>query len=249
VNILGVGVHAINPAIALEVIEQTIAHDKKGYVCVTGVHGIMESQHDEALRQVENNSLLTTPDGMPTVWIGKLRGHREMARVYGPDLMLDVCKRSVEAGWSHFFYGGAEGVADELKAALEKRYPGLRVAGTYGPPFRPLNPEEEQELIDQVAACKPDIVWVGISTPKQEKFAAEYLSKLDTHLLIAVGAAFDFHTGRAVEAPGWMKRSGLQWFHRMMSNPRRLARRYLTNNPLFVLKFAGQCLGLKKYSL
>jgi N-acetylglucosaminyldiphosphoundecaprenol N-acetyl-beta-D-mannosaminyltransferase len=140
-------------------------------------------------------------------------------------------------------------VAEELRDRLTARFPKLAVTGCYTPPFRPLNAAGEIQLQELVRAVRPDIFWVGLSTPKQEKFMAEFLPKLDVTLMIGVGAAFDFHAGRVRQAPHWMQRSGLEWFYRLCQEPRRLARRYLTNNPRFALKIAGQLAGLKKYPL
>ncbi|MGH9564325.1 MAG: WecB/TagA/CpsF family glycosyltransferase [Terracidiphilus sp.] len=247
VNILGVGVHAIDMNRAVEQVCEAIDRGRKGYVCVTGVHGIMEAQTDPQFRSILNHSLLTTPDGMPTVWIGKLRGFSEMRRVFGPDLMLEVCERSVEKGYTHFLYGGAPGVAEALQGSLTRRFPGLRVVGTYTPPFRPLNSEEDASLRKTIGDLRPDMIWIGLSTPKQERFMAQYLPLLDTKLMFGVGAAFDVHTGRIQDAPDWIKNSGLQWFHRLCQEPRRLWKRYLINNPRFVCKMAAQLAGLTKY--
>jgi N-acetylglucosaminyldiphosphoundecaprenol N-acetyl-beta-D-mannosaminyltransferase len=163
--------------------------------------------------------------------------------------MLDVCAWSEPSGAKHFFYGGADGVAGLLAQKLKIKFPNLKVVGTFTPPFRALNADEENKLQEQVAAAQPDIFWVGLSTPKQEKFMAEFLPKLDATLMIGVGAAFDFLSGRVRQAPQWMQRSGLEWLYRLGCEPRRLAKRYFRNNPLFVLKIAGQLTGLKKYNL
>jgi N-acetylglucosaminyldiphosphoundecaprenol N-acetyl-beta-D-mannosaminyltransferase len=163
--------------------------------------------------------------------------------------MLEACAESVQSGYTHFLYGGNVGVAEQLKLNLEQRFPGLRVVGTYTPPFRPLNPAEQTELQELVARLKPDIFWVGLSTPKQERFMAEYLPQLSTKVMIGVGAAFDVHTGGIKDAPDWVKKAGLQWFHRLCQEPRRLWRRYLFNNPRFVVRIASQLLGLRKYEL
>jgi N-acetylglucosaminyldiphosphoundecaprenol N-acetyl-beta-D-mannosaminyltransferase len=248
-NVLGVGVHAINMDIAVRVIDAAIANGQKGYVCVTGVHGVMESQTDPTFRKILHTALLVTPDGMPTVWVGKLQGYSRMDRVYGPDLMLEVCKTSVERGYSHFLYGGDVGVANALAARMCELYPGIRIVGTFTPPFRPLTPGEASELIAMVNSVKPNIFWVGISTPKQERFMAEYINELDTNVMLGVGAAFDIHTGRTKDAPSWMKRAGLQWLHRLWQEPRRLGKRYLRNNPRFLYKISLQLLGLKRYAL
>ena len=247
VNVLGVGISVLNLRTALAAIGEAIRTGRKGYICVTGVHGVMEAQDDARFKQILNGAFLCTPDGMPMVWAGKLKGHREMSRVYGPDLMLDVCAWSEQSGCRHFFYGGGEGVAELLAQRLKGRFPKLQVVGTYTPPFRPLQPDEEKALQEQIRAARPDILWVGLSTPKQEKFMVEYLPKLDVTLMAGVGAAFDFHSGRVRQAPRWMQRSGLEWLYRLGSEPRRLGRRYLRNNPLFVLKFSAQSLGLKRY--
>jgi len=170
-----------------------------------------------------------------------------MKRVFGPDLMLETCKMSVERGYTHFLYGGAPGVAKTLEEILVRRFPGLRVVGTYTPPFRPLKLAEEALLRDMVADSRPDIFWTGLSTPKQERFMAKYLPTLDTKLMFGVGAAFDVHTGRVQDAPDWIKNAGLQWFHRLSQEPGRLWRRYLFNNPRFIFKMAAQLTGLTKY--
>lgn len=249
VNVLGIGISVLNLQIALDEIAAAIRDRRKGYICVTGVHGVMEAQDDQNFRRILNNAFLCTPDGMPMVWVGKWRGYPQMQRVYGPDLMLDVCAWSETSGAKHFFYGGADGVAGLLAAKLKARFPKLTVVGTFTPPFRPLDPEETKKLHELVREAQPDIIWVGLSTPKQEKFMVEFLPKLDATLMIGVGAAFDFHSGRVRQAPRWMQQSGLEWFYRLCTEPRRLAKRYFKNNPVFIVKILAQLLGLKKYPL
>ena len=249
VNILGVGLSAINLDLAREAVAQALDQKTKGYVCVTGVHGVTEAQKDEPLRAILNQSFLNTPDGMPMVWMGKLYGFREMNRVYGPDLMLLICELTQAKGYTHFLCGGGDGVAQKLKHRLETKFPGIKIVGTYTPPFRPLNPAEEADLIRTVNEKKPDIIWVGLSTPKQEKFMAQYWQKFDTTLMFGVGAAFDFHAGLVRQAPRWIQRSGLEWLFRLCCEPRRLWRRYLKNNPLFVFRVFSQLTGIKKYAL
>jgi N-acetylglucosaminyldiphosphoundecaprenol N-acetyl-beta-D-mannosaminyltransferase len=248
-NVLGVGISAVNMAQSVAACDELISRNGKGYVCVTGVHGVMEAQVDPSLRTIQNNSFLTVPDGMPMVWVGRLQGHDHMRRVYGPDFMIDLCQHSVARGFRHFLYGGNDGVAEQLATNLRNRIPGLQVVGTYTPPFRPLNAEEEQELFAKVAECKPDVIWVGLSTPKQERFMAQYIDRLDTKLMVGVGAAFDLHTGRMIDAPDWVKAIGMQWFHRMLQEPRRLAKRYLINNPIFIYRIMMQFTGIRRYSL
>ncbi len=243
VDILGVRISTVDMEEALARTEALIANHGKGYISVTGVHGIMEAQASAELREILNGSFLCVPDGMPTVWIGRWYGHRQMRRVYGPDFMLALCARSEPKGYRHFLYGGNQGVAEELKQTLVTRYPKLLVVGTYTPPFRPLTQAEGEALRNQIAASRPDIVWVGLSTPKQERFMSEWLGRLEAHVMIGVGAAFDIHTGKIQDAPAWMKRSGLQWLHRLVQEPRRLGRRYLINNPLFLAKICRQFVG------
>ena len=248
-NILGVGVSAVDMAQALEMIEGWIASKEPHYVCVSGVHGVMESQRDEMLRRIHNSAGLVTPDGMPLVWLSRMKGFRHVERVYGPDLMLACCERSIAKGYRHFFYGGAEGVPERLAARLRERFPGLSVAGGYSPPFRPLSTEEDDALIRRIDETNPDIVWVGLSTPKQERWMYEHVGRLRAPVVIGVGAAFDFHAGLKRQAPRWMQRSGLEWFFRLVTEPRRLWRRYLINNPLFVWNILLQTGDAKRYQL
>ena len=244
-NVLGVGVSALTLAQATELVVGARGQLHRGYVCVTGVHGVMESQDDTGLKKVHNEAWLVTPDGMPLVWLGP----RGVTRVYGPDLMLAVCDAGRAAGLTHFLYGGAPGVAEELKQKLCARFPGLAGAGTFTPPFRPRDDSELSALRAEVASTRPDVMWVGLSTPKQERFMAEHWRSLDAGVLIGVGAAFDFHTGRVRQAPRWMQRSGLEWLFRLVTEPRRLGPRYLRNNPRFAALVLAQRLGLRKYPL
>jgi N-acetylglucosaminyldiphosphoundecaprenol N-acetyl-beta-D-mannosaminyltransferase len=249
VNILGVGVSAVNMEGALRQTESLLDRGEKGYVCVTGVHGIMEAQTDEAFRDILNRSFLTTPDGMPTVWLGRIHGFKDMSRVYGPDYMVGLCERSVARGYRHFLYGGKPGVAEELRAELTRRFPGLQIVGTYTPPFRPLNSDEENDLRSQLETSQADVLWCGLSTPKQERFISSYYDRMPVKLMVGVGAAFDLLSGNLDEAPDWMKRSGLQWLYRLIKEPRRLWRRYLLNNPKFAWLTLLQLTGLRGFRL
>jgi N-acetylglucosaminyldiphosphoundecaprenol N-acetyl-beta-D-mannosaminyltransferase len=227
-------VSAIDVDRATAEIGRWIDEGEQHYVCVTGVHGVMEAQRDAALLDIHNQSGLTTPDGMPMVWAGRRAG-LSIERVYGPDLMLAICERSVTEGWTNFFYGGKDGVPETLSERLSHRYPGLKVVGTYSPPFRPLTRDESSEIAELINAAAPDLVWVGLSTPKQERWMADHVGRLSASALLGVGAAFDIHAGLLPQAPPWMQRSGLEWMYRLAREPRRLWRRYLRNNPAFVL--------------
>jgi len=244
-NVLGVGVSALTLPAARDFVLAARGRRQVGYVCVTTVHGISEARTDPEFRAILNASALTTPDGMPLVWLGP----RGVQRVYGPDLLLAVCDSGRAAGLRHYFYGGAPGVAAALQARLAERFPGLAVVGAYTPPYRPLTPEEFAAFQADVARARPDVIWVGLGTPKQERFMAAHWRALDAGLLIGVGAAFDFHSGRVRQAPRWMQRSGFEWLFRLATEPRRLGPRYLKTNPLFVLRVLAQRLGLRRYPL
>lgn len=234
IDVLGVRVSAINMESALAAIGRWIAQADKHYICVTGVHGVMASYRDPELRRIHNRAGLVTPDGMPLVWLGRLAGFRHVDRVYGPDLMWATCERFLDRNCRHFFYGGAPGVAERLTDRLRARYPSLQVAGTYSPPFRPLTEEEDDWVVRHINSTLADIVWVGISTPKQEYWMAQHSSDLLAPVLIGVGAAFDFNAGLKRQAPHWMQRSGTEWLFRCLTEPRRLGKRYLLNNPSFL---------------
>jgi N-acetylglucosaminyldiphosphoundecaprenol N-acetyl-beta-D-mannosaminyltransferase len=249
VNILGVGISTITMNEAVDQIQSWIAHDSRKYVSVCNVHTIMECQKSDVMRQAVNGAGIATPDGMPLVWLGRHFSKRVVKRVYGPDLMLAVCEQSVVSGYTHYFYGGAEGVPELLAARLKKQFPDLRVAGMYSPPFRPLTIVEEEKMIERLNTADPDIVWIGLGTPKQDLWMARYRDRLRARVFIAVGAAFDFHTGRIPQAPIWMQRSGLEWLYRLVQEPRRLWYRYLVYNPLFVARVLLQITGIKQYPL
>jgi N-acetylglucosaminyldiphosphoundecaprenol N-acetyl-beta-D-mannosaminyltransferase len=246
--VLGVGIHAVDVDSTVECLADVISFKSNEYVCITGVHGVVEAMNDAGIRGILNSALLNVPDGMPLVWVGRILGFKQTGRVYGPDLMLKLCERSIKEGGGHFLYGGKPGIVEDLKAILECKFPGIRIVGTYCPPFRPLNDQEEQELIDTVARVKPDLFWVGLSTPKQERFMADYSSKLDTKVMLGVGAAFDLHTGRMKDAPSWVKRAGLQWLHRFCQEPLRLGKRYLKIVPVFIVMETLELMGLAKFN-
>ena len=248
-NVLGVGVHAINLERAADMIESAVSAGRRGYVCVTGIHGVMEAQRNAAFRMALDEAILVVPDGVPTVWVGHLQGHHEMGRVFGPDLMKEISRRSVASGHTHFLYGGNPGVAEKLKENLESWFPGIRVVGCYGPPFRPLSVSERVDLQSELLELKPDYFWVGLSTPKQEQFMAESANSFNCKVMLGVGAAFDINTGRVKDAPDWIKKAGLQWFHRLCQEPSRLWKRYLVNNSSFLVRIAFQLSGLKRYQL
>ena len=241
VDVLSVNISVIDQDRAREILFDAIRSGRRGYVTVTGVHGVMEAQRDPELLRILNAALLATPDGIPMVWMGRLQNEPSIRRVYGPDLMLNICEHGRAENFTHFLYGGAPDVAEDLSAKLQKRFPGLNVVGTFTPPFRPLDADEKSDLQRCIRETRPDFFWVGLSTPKQEKFMSEFLPQLpETRIMLGVGAAFDLLTGRVKQAPLWMQQSGLEWFYRWTQEPERLTARYLVNIPAFILMAAAQ---------
>jgi N-acetylglucosaminyldiphosphoundecaprenol N-acetyl-beta-D-mannosaminyltransferase len=238
VDVLGVGVSVVTLDSATERVARWVRSRERRYVCVTGVHGVMESQRDPALRAIHNESGLTTPDGMPMVWAAKRAGARDVTRVYGPDLMRSVLAVAAANGWSSYFYGGRPEVTERLAGRLSAQIPGLAVAGMRSPPYRPLTDAEDAADVAAINASGADLVWVGLSTPKQERWMAAHRDRLQPPVLLGVGAAFDLLAGTLRQAPPWMQRSGLEWAYRLAREPRRLWRRYLRNNPAFVAAIA-----------
>lgn len=242
-NVLGVGINPLNLANATEILMASSLEDGfSGYVTVTGVHGVMECQTDPELMAIHNSSFVSVPDGMPMVWVGKWNGFQEMGRVYGPDLMLRIFEMTEKSAQTHFLFGGGFGVVGRLEVALVSKYPGSRIVGKTTPPFRPLNEIEETELLETLERVRPHFFWVGLSTPKQERFMHGFLPKIRglvrnwDHglIMLGVGAAFDFHAGLIPQAPSWMQSCGLEWLYRLFREPKRLWKRYLYNNPRFI---------------
>lgn len=244
-NVLGVGVSALTLPQTRELILGTRGRLRHGYVCLATAFGVTESRYDLELRRAYNQSWLTTPDGMPLVWLGP----PGVGRVYGPDLLLDICDAGRAVGLRHYLFGGVSGVAETLTRRLEQLCPGVEIVGSFEPPFRPLTTAEFQAWQAEIARLRPDVIWVGLGAPKQERFMAAHWQELDAGVMIGVGAAFDFLSGRIRQAPRWMQRSGLEWLFRLCTEPRRLAPRYLKTNPIFVLRVLAQKTGLKRYPI
>jgi N-acetylglucosaminyldiphosphoundecaprenol N-acetyl-beta-D-mannosaminyltransferase len=247
-DVLGVKVSAIDMVMAIETIRSWIAERKRTYVCVTGVHGVMESVRSEELRGIHNAAGLVTPDGMPLVWLLKWAGHRQVDRVYGPDLMLAAFGAAELRNARHFLYGTTSQTLATLSARLRHRFSAVQIVGAIAPPFRPLSPAEDAAYIAEINAAAPDIVWVGLSTPKQERWMVAHRERLGAAVLIGVGAAFDIHAGVVPQAPRILQRSGLEWAFRLCTDPQRLWRRYAVNVPSFVFHVLAQKLGLRQFS-
>ena len=248
INILGVNIDAVNINEIIKRIDGKIRYNNKGYITFTGVHGIMEAQRSASVKSAHQKAWMVVPDGMPLVYIGKLNGYKQIDRCFGPDVMTALLRYSTSKEYTHFLYGGNDGIAEKLKLNLVKRYPGLNIIGTYTPPFRELNSKERKELIETTKILKPDFFWVGLSTPKQELFMQEYLPLLNTKMMLGVGAAFDYHTGKLKQAPIFMKFLALEWLFRLFMEPKRLLKRYLFNNPLFLANLVFQVTRIRRFN-
>lgn len=246
-EVLGVGISPVNLDSALARLDTWIRKRDSNYVCITGVHGVMESQRKPELKRIHNKAGMVTPDGMPMVWINRLRGNSDCSRVYGPDLMRKTCREGVARGYRHYLYGGGDGVAEQLTARLQQDNPGIQVVGSYTPPFRPLTPAEDADVIKRINDSGADIVWVGLSTPKQEYWMAEHVGRIEAPVMVGVGAAFDFLAGLKSQAPRIIQNMGMEWAYRMVTEPKRLAKRYLTNNPLFIWNMMLETVGLRDF--
>ncbi len=248
-SLLGVRVDAVQIPDTVARIDEWISRREACHVvAVTDMHSIMEAQHDKNFKNLLLRANLVVPDGFPLVWMGRRKGFALRSRVCGPELMTAFCKETARKGYRHFFYGGATGVAEDLGARFKARFPGLVVAGTYCPPFRLLTAEEDRNIVEAIERSRADIVWVGLGAPKQDHWMFEHRKLLSVPVLIGVGAAFDFHTGRVPRAPGWMRDHGFEWLFRLAMEPRRLWKRYLIYGAQFVILVALELLGLKKFS-
>lgn len=233
-QVLDVNVSAITMDDVLAFIDDSIKHRRKAYICVAPVSTVIDCQNDSVYKTIINRADIVTPDGMPIVWIGRSKGYKNIQRVYGPDLMLEVCKMSQEKGYRHYFYGSAPETCHLLEAKLKERFSRLSIVGKFSPPFRELSPAEDAEIIDEINRVNPDVLWVGLGSPKQDLWMAEHQEKLHVPVMLGVGAAFDFLSGTKKQAPCWMQKVGLEWFFRLCCEPRRLWKRYLIGNTQFI---------------
>jgi N-acetylglucosaminyldiphosphoundecaprenol N-acetyl-beta-D-mannosaminyltransferase len=240
-EILGIPIAMTDYEQAMDVMDGMVARREKGYVCAVAVHAVMVAQRDAEMKRALLGSTLTVPDGMPLVWAANALGENLPNRVYGPELMRRYSQRCATQGHRVWLYGGRDqGHLVQLALRMRQRHEGIKIVGGYAPPFRPLTVEEEDAIAEQINRAKPDVLWVGIGVPKQEKWMARMREKLDVPVMCAVGAAFDFHAGRISQAPSWMQDRGLEWTYRIAQEPRRLLPRYLYYNPRFMLSFARQ---------
>jgi N-acetylglucosaminyldiphosphoundecaprenol N-acetyl-beta-D-mannosaminyltransferase len=244
VSILGVPVEAQRYEPAIQALLEGARSGGPRRAHFATVHSVVEATDRPALREAFRSAWMVCTDGVPLAWVARLRG-APAERVCGPDVMLSLCDRGRDATLRHYFLGGGPGTAERLAARLVAKFPGLAVVGTATPPFRAQTEDEDEATVRAINATSPDVVWVGLGSPKQELWAASHETQLSCHLILPVGAAFDFHSGGVPRAPGWMRRLGLEWLFRLAMEPRRLLRRYLVTNTRFVLKLAREELAVR----
>lgn len=236
----GVRIHAVTLADTLAVLESWIARRERQYVILMGAHGVVEAQDDPELRAIAGGAGLVTNDGMPNVWLGRLKGHKGVEKVYAPDIMNAAYEHGLAAGWRHFLYGGGPGVAERLRARLEERFPGIRIVGAATPPFGEPGDLDIATTVEEIDASRAEIVWVGLGCPKQDRWMARFRPFLEAPVLVGVGAGFDFLSGVKPLAPRWIQRSGFEWLFRALSEPRRLGPRYAVVIPRYLLLVAKE---------
>ncbi|MDF7799790.1 WecB/TagA/CpsF family glycosyltransferase [Pontiellaceae bacterium B1224] len=218
---------------------------QKHYVNICTADTVVQCYDRPDMARIVMDAGMATTDGMPLVWLAKHFGFQGATRVYGPDLMLNLCALSEVTGYSHYFYGATDEVLAELKNNLLVKFPKLKIAGMYSPPFRALEDAEKDEVAERINEAEPDVVWCGLGTPKQDYWVSEFRPKLNCAAILAVGAAFNFHAGHVRQAPRWMMKSGLEWLFRLCTEPKRLWRRYLIGNPRFVFQTLKQWIRAK----
>jgi len=247
-QVLGVKIDAVQISEAILEMQRWIARRENGrYIAVTGMHGIIEARHNPEFQSALAEADLVVADGMPIVWIGRLRVHSMRRRVYGPELMFQFCNQTASSGYRHYFLGGAPGVGEDLTRKLRVACPGIEVVGVHSPPFRPTSDSEDAAIIAAINRAAPDVLWLGLGTPKQELWIRKHRAKLRVPVMIGVGAAFDFLSKRKKQAPAWMQENGLEWFFRLCQEPGRLWKRYLLGGPEFCLLLALEKLGLVRF--
>lgn len=232
-NILGVNVAAINMKWLLNYLEKNIKILSGEYICVSNVHTTVMAHEDKDYCVVQNNAVMAIPDGGPLSTIAKSRGFNSVERIAGPSLMDEIFKVSAKKEYRHFFFGSTQNTLDLLRDNLDRAYPGIQIVGMYSPPFRPLTDEEDKKIIKEIHMLRPDFVWVGLGAPKQENWMSNHQGKIQG-LMIGVGAGFDYFAGNIKRAPIWMQKCNLEWFYRLLQDPKRLFKRYLYTNTKFI---------------
>lgn len=226
ISILGILVNPVNLHSSLTQFDEWIQSKTHAYVCVAPAHSIMECVNDPSLLPVFNEADMVTPDGMSIVWLLQLKGHKNVRRVYGPDLVMAACHHGIEKNWKHFFFGGGLTVAQKLADKLQDQIPGLQVAGVHTPPFGRPNDAEDIAMIELLNNSGADILWVGMSSPWQEVWMHEHLGRINIPIMVGVGAAFDYLSGTKPQAPQLIQKFGLEWLFRLLKEPKRMWPRY-----------------------
>lgn len=232
-NILGVDIAAIDMDWLLEFTKENITNLSGDYMCVSNVHTTVTAFEDKDYRTVQNGGIMAIPDGGPLSSVGRRRGHKKMSRTTGPSYMGEIFKLSAQYGWKHYFYGSKQETLDKLKGELEKNYPGLEIVGMCSPPFRPLSEQEDREVVENINKSKPDFLWIGLGAPKQEKWMAEHQGSVEG-FMVGVGAGFDYYAGNIERAPQWMQKCNMEWFYRLIQDPKRLFLRYMKTNSKYI---------------
>lgn len=240
-SILGAPIDSLTAAEAVARISAWAGRRESRYVCICNVHSVVTASRELAFRAVVEQADMATPDGAPVAWMLRRLGHIGQRRVCGPDLMLDYCAHAARHGESIYLYGSTPETLAALQAALQARFHGLRIAGAESPPFRQLTAEEDAAAVDRINASAAGSVWVSLGCPKQEQWMAAHRGCIHA-VMVGVGAAFDFHAGTVQRAPAWMRENGLEWLHRLTNEPRRLWKRYLVTNSVFVVLAVRQLL-------
>jgi len=247
-QVLGMQVNAVQIPDVIDLMERWILRGRDcHFIAVTNVHVVMEAQNDDSFKEAVTAAHLVVPDGMPLIWLGRLRGHRLHQRVYGPDLLIEFCRQTHKKPYSHFFFGGSPGVPEEAAMRLGREFPGMQIQGTYSPPFRPVTVEEDECIVRMINEAAPDVLWVGLGCPKQELWMYEHRDQLKVPVIVGVGQAFDLSAGRKRRAPHWMQEHGFEWLFRLMNDPRRLWRRYLIYNSQFIYFLFLELFKLKQF--
>ncbi|MEK4424513.1 WecB/TagA/CpsF family glycosyltransferase [Solibacillus sp. FSL K6-1523] len=237
-EIIGVHIAAINMKWLMEFLANNLRGTLENilagqYICVCNVHATVMANEDSEYRRIQNESLMSIPDGGPLSTIGRRRGHKNMERTTGPDLMEEVFKQSVENEYKHYFYGSTEDTLKKMNHILQRNYPGIQIVGMYSPPFSLLEPKKEEEIIKEINRTNPDFIWVGLGAPKQERWMASQQGKVNG-LMIGVGAGFDYVATNIKRAPIWMQKYNMEWFYRLIQEPKRLFKRYVVTNIKFI---------------
>ena len=246
INIYGMKVDMVQIPEVIEAMEGWIRNRSFGnYIVISNANDVTISRGNSKVKQAVNESSLSVPDGFSLIMLGRMHGYPLKKRVYGPDLMFEFLRVSESRGYSHFFYGASEDALEKLKISLKEKFPSLKIAGFYSPPFRDISEAEDEEIVERINKASPDVLWVGLGCPKQQLWMQKHKDKLKVPVMVGVGAAFDFFAGTKLQAPRWVRDNGFEWLFRLVTEPRRLWKRYLIGNTLFLAFFLRELIRVK----